>query len=69
MRRFLKIHYEKILVLLALVLAAAIITYYIWVARIMVVALGKALAVQGGQVQNVSFDIQGAARLNLVTDF
>jgi flagellar biogenesis protein FliO len=65
MKRFFRTHYEKFLVLFAIIFLLALIGFYIWVAQLLMVSFNKTtdINVRGGE--ETHFDIKGASALGI----
>ncbi|TSC82665.1 MAG: hypothetical protein G01um101420_188 [Parcubacteria group bacterium Gr01-1014_20] len=68
MKRFFNIHYEKFLLSTSFLFLGLVLVFFIWGARSLIVSIGQALNFQNTNQQDVKFDVEGAKRLNLVSN-
>lgn len=66
MKRFFSVHYERFLLFTSFLFLGAVLLFFVWGARSLILSIGQAINFQDVGRQDVEFDIEGAKRLNLV---
>jgi len=65
MKRFLRIHYELVLMVIAGILLVILLASFMWGAGILGTSLNRAINVKSGDDSGNRFNLEGARSLNL----
>ena len=65
MKRFVRIHYQGVLVLATILIISVLVFYSLWAIKMGVGNLNKALSGGADEGEKINFDIEGAKKLDL----